>query len=575
MAESERLTSARIAALFNVARPAYFATLINAGLLVVVLWEAFPAGLLLVWLTLLVALTVARIAFHRRYASSAAQGRVGDPARWETRFAAGALVAGALWAYPPAVFLPASDPLLQMAIIFVVGGSIIGAAGVYAPSPRAFYAFSLLPLIAVIVQLALQPGRTYTLLAVMIAVFAVVMLRVFRDIHGSILTTLGTQHANDRLVGKLAQSEAQLRDAIESFPEGIAVYDPEDKLVVCNEVYARVYGAGRGAAQLAGTSYPQIALNAFEAEMLPSNVGDEQRAQWLEERLRRRRSGAGEVRHYETRDGRTLQGLFVRSRSGGIVSMFTDVTELKRVQAAYGQVLAEENLVLDTLPVGVAFLAERVIVRCNRRLEEMLGYAPGELNGQSSRVLYPSDEHWREAGERYKLMRTNQVMEGEFRLNRKDGAMLRVRAFGRPLNPEAPQASMILAYSDISERHAPNARCAKARRCTAAWWRPPTTSSGRWMARGAGPTSTRARWSGSTAARRRNCSGAASATCWQARCASAMSRCSAAFSRGNRCLTSRPAICGATAGRWTCRSTPWRCATRPASRSAPPARRAT
>ena len=453
MAE-ERLSAARIAALFNVARPAYYATLANGVLLVVVLWEAFPPALLLAWLGVLVAVTAARIEYHRRFSASAAQGRVGDPARWEQRFAAGALVAGALWAYPPAVFLPASDPLLQMAIIFVVGGSIIGAAGVYAPSPRTFYAFSVLPLVAVVAQLALQPGRTYTLLAVMIGVFAVVMLRVFQDIHGSIVRTLGTQHANDRLVGRLAQSEAQLRDAIESFPEGIAVYDPEDKLVVCNEVYARVYGAGRSPAQLVGVSYPEIALNAFQAEALPPNFGDEQRTLWLEDRLRRRRSGAGEVRHYETRDGRTLQGLFVRSRGGGIVSMFTDVTELKRVQAAYGQVLAEESVVLDTLPVGVAFLAERVIVRCNRRLEEMLGYAPGELNGQSSRVLYPSDEHWREAGERYKLMSTSDVLEGEFRLNRKDGTTLRCHAFGRPLSPEAPQASMILAYSDISERHA-------------------------------------------------------------------------------------------------------------------------
>ena len=73
-------------------------------------------------------------------------------------------------------------------------------------------------------QLAVQSGRTYGLLALMVAVFGVVMVRVYRDIHGSVVSTLRTRIENEELVARLAQSEGQLRDAIESFPEGIAVY---------------------------------------------------------------------------------------------------------------------------------------------------------------------------------------------------------------------------------------------------------------------------------------------------------------------------------------------------------------
>lgn len=163
-------------------------------------------------------------------------------------------------------------------------------------------------------------------------------------------------------MGRLARSEGQLRDAIESFPKGIAVYDPDDRLLVCNEIYARVYGGGRTAAQLPGVPFPEIAQNALAAEVIPSEYADS-RVRWLEERLARRRSGTGQVRHYQLRDGRSLQGLFVRSRGGGIVSMFADVTELRRAQDAYGQVVAEGKLVLDNLPVGVAFFSGRIIVR--------------------------------------------------------------------------------------------------------------------------------------------------------------------------------------------------------------------
>jgi diguanylate cyclase (GGDEF)-like protein/PAS domain S-box-containing protein len=450
MVTEPQLAAARVAALFRVARPAYAATLVNGALLVLVLWEAFPAALLAGWFGLLVAVSLARIVLHLGY-TRAPERRT--PARWESRFVVGAVAAGALWTVPPVVFLPAGDPLLQLAVIFVIGGTIIGAAGVYAPSPASFYGFCALPLAAALVQLALQPGRTYTLLAAMVAVFGAVMVRVYRDLHGGVVGTLRARIENEDLLERLARSEAQLRDAIESFPEGIAVYDAAERLVVCNEAYARVYGGGRSAAVLPGTAYREIASNGFDAEVVPPELAG-RRERWIEERVARRQSGAGVVRHYETRDGRSLQGKFVRSRGGGIVSLFTDVTELRRTRDAYGRLAAEEQLMLDVLPVGVAFFTGRTIVRCNRRLEQMLGYDPGELTGQSSRVLYPTEAHWEEAGQRYQLLAGGQVLEGEFKLRRKDGGLLWCGAVGRAADPAAPQASVIVAYTDTSERHA-------------------------------------------------------------------------------------------------------------------------
>ena len=446
--EPERLAVARVASLFDVARPAYYATLANAGLLMLVLWQEFPAALLAGWFGLLLAATLARVALHRGFARDA-----GGPAalHWESRFALGALAAGALWAFPPAVFFPESDPLLQMAVIFVVGGNVIGAAGVYAPSPAAFYSFSALPLAAVLTQLFLQPGRTYHLLALMVLVFGAVMVRVYRGIHAGIVRSLRAQIENEELVARLARSEAQLRDAIESFPEGIAIYDARDHLVVCNDAYAGLYRAAGHAAALSGRHYRELAEIAFEVEAVPA---DAKREAWVEERVARRRGAGGAVRRFQTRDGRWMQGRFVRCRDGGIVSGFTDVTELLRAQADYGRVLDEERQLLDTLPLGVVFFSNRVITRCNRHLEQMLGYGPGELNGNSSRVLYPSEELWQEAGRRYELLRGGDVLEGEFRLLRKDGSTLRVRSLGRALDPAAPQAASIVTYTDVSERHA-------------------------------------------------------------------------------------------------------------------------
>ena len=446
----ERFAAARVAALFGVARTAYATTIAAGGVLLAILWGAIASERLSAWFGALLLLTAARVAMHLQYRREPARR---GPRDWELRFAAGAAAAGALWTLPVLAFFPAGDPLLQMAVIFVIGGSVIGAAGVYAASPIAFYGFCVPPILGAAVQLALQPGHTYQLLALLALVFGLAMIRVYRDLHANIVGSLRVRSENEELLARLARSEAQLRDAIESFPEGIAVYDAEDRLVVCNEVYARVYGAGKSAGDLAGAPYAAIAQNALSAEVLPREY-EGRGEQWIEERLARRRSGGGAVRHYETRDGRALQGLFVRSRAGGIVSMFTDVTELRRAQDAYGQVVAEETLVLDTLPVGVAFFTDRILVRCNRRLEQMLGYGPDELNGRSSRVLYASEELWRQAGDNYTTLRDGGVHEGELRLMRRDGSQIWCHVVARAVDAEAPQASSILVYTDVSERHA-------------------------------------------------------------------------------------------------------------------------
>jgi diguanylate cyclase (GGDEF)-like protein/PAS domain S-box-containing protein len=446
--EDVALNAARVAALYRGARPAYATTLANAAILVAVLWGATEGAVLLAWYGAVLAVTLARLALHRAFARAGGQGKA---LNWENRFALGALASGAVWAYAPAVLFPAGDPLLQMAVVFVVGGSIIGAAGIYSASRVAFYAFAALPSVAIAAQLLLQPDRTYRLLGLTILVFGVVMARVYRDVYGAVVEALRARLHNEELSGRLAGSEARLRDAIESFPDAIAVWDGEDRLVVCDDAYAQLFGGGRRAGELTGSAFADIARNAFQAEQPVGYVGRED--EWIAQRVHEHRQGTGTLRQFHTRDGRWKQGKSVRTVLGGYVSVVTDITDLKRAQDAYLAVLAEEHLVLDTLPVGVAFVERRVIVRCNRRLEEMLGYPPGELHGKPTRVWYASDEQWGAAGEEtYQRLKSGDIFEGDARLARRDGSRLWCRALGRSLDPAAPEASAIFVFSDASER---------------------------------------------------------------------------------------------------------------------------
>jgi diguanylate cyclase (GGDEF)-like protein/PAS domain S-box-containing protein len=448
-AGEQRLQAARVAALYGVGRSVYFSSPLVAALMLVLLWELPGRGVLLAWFGGVVAITAARVALHRAYRRAAA--RPEDAPAWERRFALGALAAGAAWSFPLVVLFPESDPSRQFALFFVATGSLVGAGGVYAPSALTFYAYSSLPLAALAGQLLAQADRTYQLMGGVVLVFAAVMVRVFGDIQRNVVGALRARVEQEALLERVAESEAQLRDAIEGFPEGIAVFDARDRLVVCNEEYARVYGAGRPSEALVGTPYRAVAEAAYEAEIVPPGAGG--REAWIAERLERRKRGAS-VRQYQTRDGRWKQGHFVGTRGGGSVSVFIDITGTRQAQAAYQAVLDEEHMILEVLPAGVAFVANRVIARCNARLERMLGYAPGELDGRSARVLYPSEESWRQAGRMYEELRGGGIFQGEGPIAYKDGSRLWCRALARAVNPEAPLESAIVVFSDVTERHA-------------------------------------------------------------------------------------------------------------------------
>jgi diguanylate cyclase (GGDEF)-like protein/PAS domain S-box-containing protein len=395
-----RLRASRIASLFAAAKPAYFAELASAGILAAVLWGPISAGALFAWFVLLFAVTLGRIALH--WAFVRARAEASRAAAWKHRFALSALVSGAVWALAVFVFFPHHDPLRQMALVFVAGGHLIAAAGLYGASRRVFYAFSVLPFLAIVSQLLGQPGETYHLMALVVAVFGVVMWKVHLDMHRNIVANLRAQLANEDLLGRVAATEEQLRDAIDSFPDGVAVWNADGKLAVCNDAYKAALGTGRRTDEA-----PQ---------------------------------------QFQTAAGRWWRASTRRMRGGGHVDAVSDITDLKRAQEAYLAVLAEENLVLDTLPVGVAFVESGSIVRCNRRLEQMLGYGPGELNRVSTGVWFGSDHAW---------LKGSGIMERDARLTRKDGSRLWCRVLARALAAQSPEtATIIYTFADVEERQA-------------------------------------------------------------------------------------------------------------------------
>ena len=60
---------------------------------------------------------------------------------------------------------------------------------------------------------------------------------------------------------------------------------------------------------------------------------------------------------------------------------------------------AEMQALFDSASVGIVLMKDRLIVKCNRRMDEMLGYGYGEQIEKPTRMWYPDEASWNKVGE--------------------------------------------------------------------------------------------------------------------------------------------------------------------------------
>jgi two-component system sensor histidine kinase/response regulator len=124
---------------------------------------------------------------------------------------------------------------------------------------------------------------------------------------------------------------------------------------------------------------------------------------------------------------------------------------LMQQQVSLREAHDEQNAIFDTVTVGIVLMQDRIVVRCNRRVEEMLGYAPGELNGQSTRIWYADDSAYQLVGQTvYSQDGQGSFLQQEQQLVRKDGSRFWARLSGRQLELASTQRGFLGIIEDIT-----------------------------------------------------------------------------------------------------------------------------
>ncbi|MGH8703900.1 MAG: PAS domain S-box protein, partial [Burkholderiales bacterium] len=136
----------------------------------------------------------------------------------------------------------------------------------------------------------------------------------------------------------------------------------------------------------------------------------------------------------------------------GTVWIVEDITERKRQADEVGRLFREQQAILDTASIGICFVRDRRIVHCNRRMEDMYGYGPGELNGKPTWVTYAEETDHAQVAAAYARMALGQVHTHVMPAKRKDGSIFWERSTGRAVDPAEPAKGSVWLLEDITEQ---------------------------------------------------------------------------------------------------------------------------
>jgi diguanylate cyclase (GGDEF)-like protein len=158
-----------------------------------------------------------------------------------------------------------------------------------------------------------------------------------------------------------SQSE-RFQTALANMSQGVAMYDQDQRLIICNGRYGEMYGLSPEQVK-PGTSLRHV-LDARIANGFFLGIDPEA---YVRERIEAARHGMSACRVREMRDGRMISATITPTADGGWVSTHEDVTERRRIEAQVERLATHDTL--TNLP-NRAWLIERLAAAISRARQE-------------------------------------------------------------------------------------------------------------------------------------------------------------------------------------------------------------
>jgi PAS domain S-box-containing protein len=263
-----------------------------------------------------------------------------------------------------------------------------------------------------------------------------------------------TRNLEDKIAARtreLVETAAVRQALIDRIANAVFYKDADTRYLGCNRAYEAMFGLKRE---------DIVGKRVLELDFLPE--ADRRAYQAENERVLAEGATLSKEVVMPLADGRVHHALYSLSSyqmpdgsPGGLVGVIVDVEPLHQVQASLRSVTQEQYAIFESATAGIALVRNRVIEQCNGKLEELFGYAPGELLGEPTRLLHTDEAAW-EAGGAHVAADLGQggTHRREQQMRRKDGSRFWCRLSGRAIDPKDVGRGAVWMLEDITDERA-------------------------------------------------------------------------------------------------------------------------
>jgi signal transduction histidine kinase len=208
---AQEVRVAQIRLLYQHTPSALIATLINAAIMVFVLWEQLPAVWLIGWFVAIALVVLGRFGLLRVYFSARPLAGA-ESRRWEHHYLFGVALNGVLWGIAGFFFFIGHSSVHQLFLAFVLAGMTAGSVTTLSAVRGAYLAFLAPALLPYGIQLVSHGGEVHLAMAAMLLLFISMMAIISTRLHRTVEESLRLRFDNLDLLNdlKLAKDRQEL-----------------------------------------------------------------------------------------------------------------------------------------------------------------------------------------------------------------------------------------------------------------------------------------------------------------------------------------------------------------------------
>lgn len=202
-----------------------------------------------------------------------------------------------------------------------------------------------------------------------------------------------------------------LAEAIESMPEGFALFGPDERLVLFNSKYRTEIWPQLKDFIREGVTFEQIVRETLRRDVWDTNAPDPD--SFLREALARHRN-VPSVHEMHYPDGRVIQQHKQRTSDGGVIAIYSDITARRRREADISETQDRHRRLLETLPDGVVIHSGGKFAYVNPALIEIYGgKSHTDLIGRNSVDFIPPEDRTAALETLERVLRERTTLEAE------------------------------------------------------------------------------------------------------------------------------------------------------------------